>query len=82
MQSFQYQCLCIGFSLDIDKSTEGSVSIMKLLTLENLEKAFCMVKNKGYDDKNSQRIVLDIFAIVEKYGKDVEFYIEHLPDQN
>lgn len=55
---------------------------MKLLTLENLEKAFCMVKDKGYDDKNTQRIVMDIFAIVEKHGKDVEFYIEHLPNQN
>ena len=55
---------------------------MKLLTLENLEKAFCMVKDKGYDEKNTQRIVLDIFAIVEKYGKDVEFYIDCLPTQN
>ena len=56
--------------------------VMKLLTLENLEKAFCMIKAKGYDEKNSQRIALDIFDIVEKYGKDVEFYIELLPSQN
>lgn len=55
---------------------------MKLLTLENLEKAISLVKSKGYDDKNTQRIVLDIFAIVEKYDKDVEFYIEMLPTQN
>lgn len=55
---------------------------MKLLTLENLEKAIYLVKSKGYDDKNTQSIVLDIFAIVEKYGKDAEFYIDMLPAQN
>ena len=55
---------------------------MKLLTLENLEKAIYLIKLKGYDDKNTQRIAMDIFAIVEKYGKTVEFYIDCLPLQN
>lgn len=54
---------------------------MKLLTLENLEKAINLVKSKGYDEKNTQRIVMDVFAIVEKYGKTVEFYIDMLPNQ-
>ena len=52
------------------------------LTLENLKKAIQMVKAKGYDDKNTERIVVDIFSIVEKYGKTAEFYIEALPNQN
>ena len=55
---------------------------MTALTLENYAKAIQMVKAKGYDDKNTARIVVDIFDIVEKYGKTAEFYIEHLPNQN
>lgn len=55
---------------------------MELLTLENYAKAIQMVKDKGYDDKNTERIVIDIFAIVEKHGKTAEFYIEALPNQN
>ena len=55
---------------------------MLYLSLENLKKATQMVKAKGYDDKNTERIVLDIFGIVEKYGKTAEFYIEALPSQN
>lgn len=55
---------------------------MELLTLENYAKAIQMVKAKGYDDKNTERIVVDIFDIVEKHGKTAEFYIEYLPDQN
>ena len=52
------------------------------LSLENLKKAIQMVKAKGYDDKNTERIVIDIFSIVEKHGKTAEFYIEALPNQN
>lgn len=52
------------------------------LSLENYAKAIQMVKDKGYDDKNTQRIVVDIFDIVENYGGVAEFYIEALPDQN
>ena len=55
---------------------------MKLLTLENYAKAIQMVKGKGYDDKNTERIVVDIFSIVAKHDNTAEFYIEHLPDQN
>ena len=55
---------------------------MKVLSLENLKKAIQMVKAKGYDDKNTQRIVVDIFSIVEKYGGVAELYIEALPIQN
>ena len=52
------------------------------LTLENYAKAIQLVKDKGYDDKNTERIVVDIFLIVEKHGNTAEFYIEHLPNQN
>lgn len=52
------------------------------LTFENLEKAIQMVKAKGYDDKHTEQIVLDIFDIVEEYGGVAEFYIEALPVQN
>lgn len=55
---------------------------MLKLTLENYAKAIQLVKNKGYDGKNTERIVVDIFLIVEQYGNTAEFYIEHLPDQN
>ena len=54
---------------------------MTALTLENYAKAIQLVKDKGYDDKNTERIVVDIFYIVEQHGKDAEFYIEHLPEQ-
>lgn len=52
------------------------------LTLENYANAIQMVKDKGYDDKNTERIVVDIFSIVEEYGGEAELYIEALPDQN
>lgn len=52
------------------------------LTLENYAKAIQLVKDKGYDDKNTERIVTDIFLIVEQHGNTAEFYIEHLPKQN
>ena len=52
------------------------------LSLENYAKAIQMVKDKGYDDKNTERIVVDIFHIVEQHGNIAEFYIEALPDQN
>lgn len=52
------------------------------LSLESYAKAIQMVKAKGYDDKNTERIVIDIFSIVEKQGSTAEFYIEALPDQN
>ena len=52
------------------------------LSFENYAKAIRMVKAKGYDDKHTEQIVLDIFDIVEEYGNTAEFYIEHLPDQN
>ena len=52
------------------------------LSLENYSKAIQMVKDKGYDDKNTERIVVDIFSIVEQYGNTAEFYIKALPDQN
>lgn len=55
---------------------------MLKLTLENYAKAIQMVKDKGYDDKNTERIVVDIFHIVEQHGNTAEFYIEHLPVQN
>ena len=55
---------------------------MMLLTIDNYLNAVQLIKYKGYDEKNSSRIALDIFDIVEKYGKTVEYYIEHLPDQN
>ncbi len=55
---------------------------MKLLTLENYARAVQLIKYKGYDKHNAERLAVDIFCIVEEYGKDVEFYIEHLPDQN
>lgn len=55
---------------------------MELLTLENYSKAIQMVKDKGYDDKNTERIVVDIFLIVQNHGSTAEFYIEHLPDQS
>lgn len=55
---------------------------MLYLSLENYTKAIQMVKAKGYDDKNTERIVVDIFSIVEKYGNTAEFYIEALPSQN
>lgn len=56
--------------------------VMLHLTLENYAKAIQMVKAKGYDDKNTERIVVDIFSIVEEYGGTAEFYIEALPVQN
>ena len=52
------------------------------LSLENYSKAIQMVKDKGYDDKNTERIVVDIFSIVEEYGGVAELYIEALPNQN
>lgn len=55
---------------------------MKLLTLENYSKAVQLIKYKGYDKHNAERLAIDIFHIVEAHGKDVEFYIESLPDQN
>lgn len=51
------------------------------LSLETLAKAIQMVKAKGYDDKHTEQIVLDIFNIVEEYGGTAEFYIEALPVQ-
>lgn len=56
--------------------------VMVHLTLENYANAIQMVKDKGYDDKNTERIVVDIFSIVEQYGNTAEFYIEALPNQN
>ena len=55
---------------------------MKLFTFDNYYKAIKMVKAKGYDDKNTERIVMDIFEIVKQHGKTVEFYINYLPLQN
>ena len=55
---------------------------MKHLTVENYAKAYQMILDKGYDKHNAERIVVDIFNIVEEYGKDAEFYIAAIPDQN
>lgn len=55
---------------------------MKLLTLENYARAVQLIKYKGYDKHNAERLAADIFHIVEEYGKNVEFYIEALPEQN
>ena len=55
---------------------------MKVLSMENYAKAFQMIKNKGYDKHNAEKLAVEMFHIVEQHGKDVEFYIEHLPDQN
>lgn len=55
---------------------------MKTLTLENYTKAVQLIKYKGYDKHNAEKLAVDIFHIVEKHGKDVEFYIKHLPKQN
>ena len=55
---------------------------MKLLTLENYAKAVQLIKYKGYDRHNAERLATDIFNIVEEHGNTVEFYIEYLPDQN
>ena len=55
---------------------------MKVLSMENYAKAFQMIKNKGYDKHNAEKLAVEIFQIVEQHGKDAEFYIEHLPDQN
>ena len=54
---------------------------MKLLTMENYSKAVQLIKYKGYDKNNAEKLAVEIFHIVEEHGKDVEFYIEHLPDQ-
>lgn len=70
------------FGSEVANTQKGSVLAMKLLSLENYAKAIQMVKAKGYDDKNTERIVVDIFGIVEEYGGTAEFYIEALPDQN
>lgn len=55
---------------------------MKLLTMENYNLAVQMIKDKGYDKNNSEKLAADIFHIVEQHGKTVEFYIEYLPAQN
>ena len=55
---------------------------MKVLSMENYAKAYQMIKNKGYDKHNAEKLAVEIFHIVEAYGKDAEFYIEALPDQN
>ena len=55
---------------------------MKLMTLENYAKVVQLIKYKGYDKKNAERLAVDIFLIVEKHGNTAEFYIEHLPDHN
>lgn len=55
---------------------------MVLLTMENYSKAVQMIKYKGYDKHNAERIAVDLFHIVEEHGNTVEFYIEQLPEQN
>lgn len=55
---------------------------MKLLTMDNYTKAFQMIKDKGYDKHNAEKLAVEVFHIVEQHGKDAEFYIEALPDQN
>lgn len=52
------------------------------LTLENYAKAIQLIKYKGYDTHNAERLAIDLFHIVEAHGKTVEFYIDYLPDQN
>ena len=55
---------------------------MKLLTMENYSKAVQLLKYKGYDKHNAEKLAVEIFHIVETHGKTAEFYIEALPDQN
>lgn len=55
---------------------------MKVLTLENYQKAVQLIKYKGYDKHNAEKLAIDVFNIVEKHGKTVEFYIDCLPQQN
>ena len=54
---------------------------MKVLSMENYTKAYQMVLDKGYDKHNTEKLVIDIFHIIEQHGNTAEFYIEHLPNQ-
>lgn len=56
--------------------------MMKYLTIDNYNKAVTMIMHLGYDKHNAEKIASDLFHIVEKQGKTVEFYIEALPKQN